>query len=307
MHDIVITEFMDEAAVALLGGRYRVHYDPELHGDEPAILRLAARARALIVRNRTRVGRSLLDGLGGLRVVGRLGVGLDNIDLPACAAHGVTVEAAVGSNDVSVAEHTFAALLWLHKRALRDTVRVAAGAWPRTPDGNYEIAGRKLGIIGLGRIGRQLARRALAFDLDVQAYDPYLAAEDFASAGARPAGLAELLADSDIVSLHCPLNDGTRGLLDAGRLASLKPGAVLLNTARGHIVDEAALAALLREGRLGGVLLDVYADEPLAAASPLAGLPNLLLSAHTAGLTQQAFSRASHQVATRVLGILDQA
>ncbi|WP_144639125.1 hydroxyacid dehydrogenase [Bordetella genomosp. 13] len=305
MHDIVVTEFMDEAALAPLAARYRVHYDPELHADAAAIVRLARGARALVVRNRTRVDAALLAGCPALRVVGRLGVGLDNIDLPACAARGIPVEAAVGTNDVSVAEHTFAALLWLHKSALRRTADVARGQWPRSPAGNNEIAGRTLGIIGLGRIGRRVAARALAFDLHVQACDPALEAGAFAAAGVRQASLDDLLRTSDIVSLHCPLNDSSRGMLDAARLSTLRPGAVLLNTARGGILDESAVVAMVRDGRLGGALLDVFGDEPLAADAGLADVPNLLLSAHTAGLTQEAFSRASHHVADRVRQTLD--
>lgn len=307
MPDVVVTEFMDERALEPLSERYRVHYDPELFGDPEAIVARARGAQALIVRNRTRVTQALLDRLPRLRVLGRLGVGLDNIDLPACAKRGLPVEAAVGTNDVSVAEHAFAALLILAKSAMRNSALVAAGQWPRRQAGNREIAGLTLGLIGLGRIGRRVAARARAFDLVVIASDPFVDDTVFIEAGVERVPLEALLARSDFVSVHCPLDDRTRGLLGARQLAALKPGAGLVNTARGHIVDEAALVALLRSGHLGGAWLDVFAQEPVGAAGIFTDVPNLWLSAHTAGLTEEAYTRASHHVASRVAAVLDAA
>ncbi len=306
-HEVVVTEFMDVAALAPLQARHAVHHDPALYRDPDAIAALAGSARALIVRNQTRVDAVLLARLPALRVLGRLGVGLDNIDLAACAARGIPVEAAVGTNDISVAEHTFAALLLLHKQAVRDSARIAAGDWPRQPQGSHELAGRTLGIVGLGRIGRRVAARALAFDMQVIASDPGVTAEDCARLGVEPVSLPQLLARSDALTLHCPLDDSTRGLLDAARLAQIKRGAVLVNTARGHIVDEAALIAALRSGQLGGAWLDVYAQEPVGRDNPFRDVPNLWLSAHTAGLTEQAYTRASVHVVERVAARLAEA
>lgn len=304
MNDVVVTEFMDEAALAPIAARYVVHYDRELHGRPDEIIRRAAGAKALIVRNRTQVTAGLLDALPGVRAVGRLGVGLDNIDLPACAARNVAVLPATGSNEVSVAEHAFAALLLLFKPSLLDSGAVAAGQWPRNPFGANEVAGRRLGIIGLGRIGRRVAARAHAFDIDVAAYDPFIAPEDFMRSGATPLPLARLLAESDAVTLHCPLNDTTRGLIDRTAIAALKPGAVLINTARGGIVDEAALVEALAAGRLRGALLDTFDGEPVRAGT-FPHLPNLLLTAHVAGLTEEAYARASRMVAEAVLDVID--
>lgn len=304
MNDVVVTEFMDEAALAPFAPRHRVHYDPDLHARPQEIKRLAAGAKALIVRNRTQVTADLLDALPQVRAIGRLGVGLDNIDLPACAERGIAVLPATGSNEISVAEHAFAALLYLFKPSLADSAAVAAGRWPRNPLGANEVAGRKLGIVGLGRIGRRVAARARAFDLDVVAYDPFIASADFAHAGAEAVPLGRLLAESDAVTLHCPLNETTRGLINRAVIAAMKPGGVLINTARGGIVDEAALVEAVVSGALRGALLDTFAEEPVRAGL-FPDLPNLLLTAHVAGLTEEAYVRASHMVANAVLGVIN--
>jgi (S)-sulfolactate dehydrogenase len=230
-------------------------------------------------------------------------VGLDNIDVVACESRGIEVIPASGANAESVAEYVITAALLLLRGAYFSTRAVEAGTWPRqTLSQGREAAGKVLGIIGFGSIGRLAARKAAALGMKVVGYDPYIEASDPAWGLTRtdPLELDTLVAASDVVSLHLPLNEATRGLLGSARLARMKRDAVLVNTARGGIVDEAALAAMLREGRLGGAALDVFDHEPLPAGSPLAGAPRLLLTPHIAGVTVESNERVSALIADRV-------
>ncbi len=307
MPEIVITEFMDEAAIeASFAGR-DVLYDPKLV-DDPARLAAALReARALIVRNRTQVRGALLESAVRLEVVGRLGVGLDNIDVRACEARGIAVYPATGANDLSVAEYVITAALMLLRRAWFATARVAAGEWPRTESMGRELAGKRLGLVGYGAIARVTGRMARDLGMTVAAYDPLLPEDHSAWAGALRQALPELLSTSDVVSLHVPLTDATRNMLDAKALAGMKPGAILINAARGGVVDEVALCASLRAGQLGGAALDVFAREPVDATSgaQFAGVPNLILTPHIAGVTEESNVRVSAVTAEAVARHLD--
>lgn len=307
MTDIVITEFMDELAVDSLRADFDVSYDPDLHGDAAAIAGLLESARALIVRNRTRVDRDLLAAGPRLVAVGRLGVGLDNIDLDACAERGVSVHPATGANVVAVAEYVIAAMLMMLRGAYRATDRVLAGEWPRTELIGREASGKTLGIVGFGAIGRAVAQRAAALGVDVAAYDPVLAPDDpaWSSQGMRRFGnLVAMLAECDVVTLHVPLTDATRNLVGAAEIAAMRPGACIVNTARGGVLDEAAMAQALASGRLGAAALDVFEDEPLPEHSRLAGIPNLYLTPHVAGLTEEANARTGELVAGLVRSAL---
>ena len=307
MAKIVISEFMDAPAVEALAREFDVDYRPKLV-DEPAALEAAlGAARAWIVRNRTPVRGALLAAARELRVVGRLGVGLDNIDVAACEARGIQVIPATGANAESVAEYVVTVALVLLRGAYFSTRAVEAGTWPRqTLSQGREARGKTLGIVGFGNIGRLTAAKAQALGMRVVAHDPALDPSDAAwrSLDAPPRSLDALLAESDVVSLHIPLTPGTRGLLGRERLSKMKRDAVLVNTARGGVVDEGALAAMLREGRLGGAALDVFEAEPLAAGSPLAGAPRLLLTPHIAGVTVESNERVSALIAERVAAAL---
>jgi (S)-sulfolactate dehydrogenase len=303
MADIVISEPMDEAAVAELGRVHDVLYDPTLVDRPDALQAALGEARALIVRNRTQVRGALLDAAPRLLVVGRLGVGLDNIDLARCRGRGIEVHPATGANADAVAEWVVGAMLHLVRGAFSATAELLAGGWPRQRLIGGELRGRRLGLVGFGGVARKVARLGAAFGMRVGAFDPYLTAEDAAWSEADRYGELELLlAEADVLSLHVPLDAQTRKLIDAARLARLRPGAVLINAARGGIVDEAALAEALRSGRLGGAALDVFAEEPLtaAAARVLAGCPNLLLTPHIAGITVESNARVSRLTAESV-------
>ncbi len=303
MSKIVISEFMDESAVAALRARFDVVYEPALVDQRDALLAALSDADALIVRNRTRVDGSVLAAGGALKVVGRLGVGLDNIDVEACRARTVEVIPATGANALAVAEYVIATAMVLLRGSYLSSAEVAAGKWPRARlSSGRETAGKTLGLVGFGGIGQLGARLAGALGMKVIAHDPMIAADApvWAETGVGCRSLEALLGEADVVSLHVPLTDGTRGLFDAARIAAMKPGAVLVNTARGGIVDEAALAASLVAGHLGGAALDVFDDEPLPAGSALAAAPNLILTPHIGGVTLESNERVSSMIAERV-------
>ncbi|MFN3549186.1 MAG: hydroxyacid dehydrogenase [Mesorhizobium sp.] len=307
MADIVITEFMDEAAVGRLRARYDTHYDPGLVDRADELRSAVADARALVVRNRTQVRGALLDAGARLACVGRLGVGLDNIDVEACRARGIAVYPATGANDLSVAEYVMAAAMTLLRGAFFATADVAGGAWPRQRLIGRELAGRTMGLVGLGSIAREVAWRANAFGMQVVAYDPMLMADHPAWQMARNVSLDGLLTLSDVVSLHVPLTDSTRNMIGAAQIAAMKPDAILINAARGGVVDEAALAAALRERRLGGAALDVFAEEPLSGAEGkrFEGIGNLILTPHVAGVTVESNVRVSDLIADTVIAHLE--
>ena len=307
MADILITEFMDRQAVDSLCADFDVHYDPDLHADAAGIASSLGLARALIVRNRTRVDGSMLAAGPRLVAVGRLGVGLDNIDLDACRARGVAVHPATGANVVAVAEYVLAAMLMMLRGAFRATDEVLAGDWPRTALIGREASGKTLGIVGFGAIGRAVAQRVTGLGVGVAGHDPVLTPDDpaWSAPGVRRFdNLSAMLGACDVVTLHVPLTDTTRHLIGAAEIAHMKPGACIVNTARGGVLDEAAVARALASGHLGAAALDVFEDEPLPAHSRLAGIPNLYLTPHIAGLTEEANARTGELVASLVRGAL---
>ena len=307
MSRIVITEFIDERALPALRAKHDVLYDAKLVDDPARLMKEAASADAIVVRNRTQVRGELLAALKRCRVVGRLGVGLDNIDVPACEARGMKVIPATGANALSVAEYVIASAMLLLRGAYQSTPAVAASQWPRNALSNgRETAGKTLGLIGFGSSGQLSARLAQTLGMSVIAYDAMMDADHpaFATSGVRAAGLDEVIATSDVVSLHVPLVDSTRDLFNAARIASMKKGAVLINTARGGIVDEGALAAALRSGHLGGAAIDVFGKEPLPASEHFKDCPNLLLTPHIAGVSAESNERVSFLIADKVLEAL---
>jgi len=302
---IVIPEFMDEPAVAALADGFDVLYDQALVDRRDELFAQLATAHALIVRNRTAVDAALVAAAPQLSVVGRLGVGLDNIDIAACAARGIGVIPATGANARAVAEYVLAAAMQLLRGAYASTDAVAAGEWPRGRlSHGRELAGTTLGVIGrlVAQLARALGMRVVGFDVQLPPSSPVWAEEQTTATT-----LAELLAAADVVSLHVPLTPATRHLLDAARIATMKRDAILVNTARGGVVDESATAAALREGRLGGAALDVFDVEPLPPGSPLAGCPNLLLTPHVAGITCESNARVSMMIAEKVAAALNAA
>jgi (S)-sulfolactate dehydrogenase len=307
MSDIVISEFMAEDSVARLRRYHAVHYDPDLVNQPAALAAEIADARILIVRNRTPVTAALLDRAPNLKAVGRLGIGLDNIDQAACAQRGIQVMPATGANTDAVAEYVIAAALMLRRGAYHSSDAVLSGAWPRAELVGREVTSATIGFIGFGAIARAVWARADALGMTAIAYDPLIPGDDpvWQEMEVEQASLEDLLASADIVSLHVPLSDQTRGLLGRDALARMKDSAILINTARGGIIDEAALAEALKAGRLGGAAIDVFAEEPLGADTPLRAAPRLIATPHIAGVTEESNQRVSDMIAERVLSVLE--
>jgi (S)-sulfolactate dehydrogenase len=303
MTEVVICEFMDEAIAMDVLDTFDVLYDASLVDDRAALLASLADAKAIIVRNRTQVDTELLDHAPNLQAVGRLGVGLDNIDLDLCKARNVTVYPATGANDLAVAEYAISAALMLLRGVWQAGPQVIAGKWPRSTSMGREASGKRFGLIGFGSIAREVASRAKALGMKVCAYDPYLPHEDEAWSGIDPISLQHMSETCDVVSVHVPLTNETRNLIDADFIGGMSNGAILINTARGGVVDESALVEALREGQLGGAALDVFESEPLDGESgaAFAEVPNLLLTPHIAGITEEANQRVSLVTAQNVL------
>lgn len=306
MTDIVITEFMDEAAVAALSARYKVHHDPELFGKPDELAKLVADIPALIVRNQTQVRGDVLAAAKKLKVVGRLGVGLDNIDMNVCSERGIKVFPATGANSLSVVEYVIGSAMMLLRGAYFANAAMVAGEFPKTKLIGREIAGKRLGLVGFGAIARDAAAHGRMLGMTIAAYDPYVPAEDKVWQAAERLELDALLATSDVISIHLPLTPETKGLIGKDAFARMKPDAILINAARGGIMDEAALVAALKGGKLGGAAIDVFAEEPLRGAGKLfADVPNLILTPHIAGNTVESNGRVSGLVAERVMAALE--
>jgi (S)-sulfolactate dehydrogenase len=307
MARLVVSEYLPDGHLDLLRESHEVAYDPDLYGDRPRLLAELADASAVFIRNRTRIDRELIAAAPQMRVVGRLGVGLDNIEMDACVEAGIRVIPAIGANAVSVAEYVMGAMLILVRGVYGMTGSMVAGEWPRQGHAfGHELEGKLLGLVGLGSIARHVVTRAMGFGMRFAAFDPYLPDEDPTWETVRRLDLDRLLSEADVVSIHAPLDEGTRGLIDATALARMRPTAVLINTSRGGIVDEPALATALRRGELGGAALDVFSVEPLGPgpAAVFAGVPNLLLTPHVAGNTEESVDRVARMVVTEVLGAL---
>jgi D-3-phosphoglycerate dehydrogenase / 2-oxoglutarate reductase len=276
--------------------------------DAPEIV--AARARDLavdaIMVRQGKVNDLVIGASPKLKVIVKHGVGIDNIDVASAARRGIPVLRSLNSNSLAVAEHTIALALTLLKEVTWLDPAVKRGEWPKPTFIGRDIAGSVIGLIGFGAIGRETARLAEALGMEVTVHDPMAAPGAIEAAGhTRADRLDDLLAAADIVSLHCPLTQATRHLIDGPRLARMKPTAFLVNTARGGIVDEAALAEALAERRIAGAALDSFASEPPAADSPLWGLPNLVATPHIGGVTNGS-ARAMAEIAARhIIDVLD--
>ena len=257
-----------------------------------------ADAEALIVRSATKVTADLLDKAPRLRVVGRAGVGTDNIDLDEATKRGVLVMSTPGGSSVSVAEHTFALLLALVRQVPRLDAAMREGRWEKSSSG-AEVRGKTLGLFGLGRIGSEVARRAVAFDMRVLAFDPYISESAAKELSVALVPMEQLLAESDFISLHMAVSALTQNMINAQAIGMMKKGVRVVNAARGELINEADLAAALKSGHVAGAALDVFAEEP-PKNCPLVGLPNVIATPHVAGSTAEAQEELGTQVAVQV-------
>ena len=298
---ILVTDEIDPEGVAILTAvpEFQVDVVPTLPVKE--LLARIGDYDAIVGRSATRISEELLEHAKRLKVVGRAGVGVDNVAVEKATSLGIAVINAPAGNTNAVAELFFGALLGLYRQIPQAAQSMLEGRWDRSTLLGNEIKGRTLGIIGVGRIGRKVARRAAAFGVEVVGYDPYITEDRFAALRVRRAEtLSQLLQLSDIVTVHTPLNDETRGMIGAAELRQMREGAVLVNMARGGIVDDAALLESLQSGHLRGAILDVYDREPLPAEHPLRRAPNVLLMPHMGASTYEAQRNVAVDVAEAV-------
>jgi D-3-phosphoglycerate dehydrogenase len=274
-------------------------------GDRDALNRHLATADALLVRSETRVTADVLEAAPRLRVIGRAGAGVDTIDLDAATARGIVVVNAPGGNAVAAAEHSLALMFALARRIAAADASMKRGEWSRGAYIGSELTGKTLGLVGLGRVGSEVAHRALGLAMRVLVYDPYVPDEHARHLGLEPCELEALLAAADIVSLHVPLTEATRGILNAARIDWMKTGAVLINCARGGLVDEAALIAALDAGHLAGAGIDVFSKEPVDSDDPLPRHPKVVATPHLGASTVEAQANVAAQVASDVLAVLE--
>ncbi|TMG38713.1 MAG: phosphoglycerate dehydrogenase, partial [Chloroflexi bacterium] len=272
---------------------------------EPELVERLGDVDALVVRSETKVTAKVLDAAPRLAVVGRAGVGVDNIDVPAATARGVYVVNAPLGNIVAAAEHAITLALAVMRRVVDADRSIRAGEWTRSKFIGNELRGKTLGLVGIGRVGTEVARRAAVFGMTIVAHDPFATEASARAAGARLVELDELLRTADVVSVHVPLTEKTRGLMGEASLAKMKKSAIVVNTSRGEVVDLPALADALAGGRLSGAGLDVFPQEPLPADSPVRGAPRTVLTPHIAGSTVEAQTNVAVDVVEQILDVLD--
>jgi D-3-phosphoglycerate dehydrogenase len=292
---IIVADKISERGLALLA-----ETGWEIAKPTPASLPSElANADALIVRSATRVTAELLEAAPRLRVVGRAGVGVDNIDVEAATHRGILVMNTPGGNAVSVAEHTLALLLALARSVPQSNASIHAGRWEKSSAAGTELRGKTLGLLGLGRVGTEVARRARALEMKVLAHDPYVTPAAAREVDVELVPFEDLLRRSDVLSLHTSLSPSTEKIINTAALAQMRKGARLINCARGELVDEAALAEALRSGHLAGAAVDTFAEEP-PKNSPLLALPNLIATPHIAGSTAEAQEEVGTLIAQQV-------
>ena len=301
MDRILVTEKIGEEGLAAL--RQAADVDLRLDLTPDMLQEILPAYDALVVRSQTKVTADVLNAGTRLRVVGRAGTGVDNIDLDAATRRGILVVNAPASNSIAVAELTIGLLLALARSIPQARASLAAGRWERGKFMGAEVRGKTLGLLGLGRIGAEVARRASALEMTILAYDPFISEERAAQLGVQPVTLEELLRESDAISLHVPLLDSTRNLLNAERLGQMRRGAWLINCARGGIIDEEALFEALESGQIGGAALDVWAKEP-PTGSPLLGHPRVIALPHLGASTEEAQALTAADVAEGVVDAL---
>ncbi len=302
MARILIADTLAHDGIDALEGQHEVIVSIGLSEDE--LVEAVADISALVVRSQTRVTPKVIEAAPKLEVIGRAGVGVDNIDLDVATERGVIVVNAPLANTVSAAEHAFGLMLAMARNVPQAVASLKAGEWERSRYQGVELAGHTLGIVGLGRVGTEVATRARAFEMRVIAYDPFVSAERASGLGIEIVGLEKLLANSDFVSLHTTLYEGTRGLINDEHLALMKPTARIINTARGELVDEQALFDAVESGQIAGAAIDVFSEEP-AIGNVLTTSDRIVATPHLAAATAEAQERAAVVVAEQVLDVLE--
>lgn len=300
-HNILITDGLDERGQSILRKFAKVDDQSGISADD--LLKAIPDHDGLIVRGRTKVTASVMDAATGLKVIGRAGVGVDNIDLEAAKKHGITVVNAPMSTSLAVAELTFGLLLALAREIPRADVSLKKGEWLKKELEGVELNGKTLGLIGFGRIGAEVGKRASAFGMNVIAYDPLISEDDIKERGAEPVSIQDLFGWSDFISLHLPLNVQTRDFIGPLSFSQMKDGVRIVCAARGGIIDESALLDALKRGKVAGAALDVFGQEPPGLTETVSH-PRVIATPHIGAQTVEAQSRASEDIANEVLSAL---
>ncbi|MGA7610341.1 MAG: phosphoglycerate dehydrogenase, partial [Xanthobacteraceae bacterium] len=297
---VLISDALSPAAVQIFKDRgVEVDFQPNLGKDKDKLAALINGFDGLAIRSATKVSAKILEQAKSLKVIGRAGIGVDNVDIPAATAKGIIVMNTPFGNSITTAEHAITLMLALARQIPQADTSTQAGKWEKNRFMGVEITGKTLGVIGCGNIGSIVADRAVGLRMKVIAYDPFLSPERAIDLGVEKVDLAELLRRADFITLHTPLTDKTKDILDARALATTKPGVRIINCARGGLVDEAALRASLDSGHVAGAAFDVFVEEP-ATANPLFGHPNVVCTPHLGAATSEAQENVALQVAEQM-------
>ena len=302
MYKILLTDGLEENGQVILRANALVDNNPTITADD--LLKVVGEYDALIVRGRTKVTPAGFEAGKKLKVVGRAGVGVDNIDLNAAKAHGVTVVNSPTATTLAVAELAMALMLSIVRDIPRGDAGMKAGKWLKKEMEGTELWHKKLGVIGFGRIGEATGKRAAAFDMEILGYDPLIPAAEIVKRGGKPVSFEELLAKSDIITMHLPLTPESKGMLNAAAFAKMKDGVRIVCAARGGVIDEEALLAALESGKVAAAGLDVFATEP-PGLTALVSHPHVVCSPHIGAQTAEAQVRAADDIANEVLAALD--
>ncbi len=298
---VLVTDKIDPAGLKPLESHPGIELRYELAPKDDVLEKALVGVGAWLVRSESKVSAAWIDKAKDLRLIGRAGVGVDNIDLTAATRRGIAVVNAPAANTLAAAEHTMALMLSLARHVPAADASVKAGKWERSKFMGAELSGKTLGVVGLGRIGREVAKRAAAFGMRIVGFDPFVSDAQARESGVEPMSFLEVIAAADFMTLHVPGGEKTNGMVSTAALAKAKKGLRIINCARGELIDEKALAEALKSGQLGGAALDVFSAEPLPADSPLRGAPNLILTPHLGASTAEAQSRVSSELAQAVL------
>jgi len=306
MANILITEFMDKTQIKRLSKVHNVIYNPELCNDPKSLIEKANKVHALIVRNKTNVDKKLLDSMGSLKIIGRLGVGLDNIDVDYCQIKNVPVIVAEGANAKSVSEYVIMGLFTLFRGIRTSTEDVLGEEWDRNKHTGSEVNGKTLGIIGIGSIGKIVAKNAGSLGMNLIGNDIKISKDDeiWEKLNIKCCSFHEVISQSDVITIHVPLTKKTSNLLGENEFKNMAKGSFIINSSRGGIVNEKDLLKFLKNGHLGGAMLDVFETEPLNQVSRFLGIENLILTPHIAGLTYESNIRVSQVITDKILNHL---
>ena len=297
---VLVSDELSETAVQIFRDRgVEVDFQPQLGKDKDKLLEIIGNYDGLAIRSATKVTEKIIEAAANLKVVGRAGIGVDNVDIPAASRRGIIVMNTPFGNSITTAEHAIALMFAVARQLPSADASTQAGKWEKSKFMGVEITGKTLGVIGAGNIGSIVIARAIGLKMHVVAYDPFLSKERAEEMGVVKVELDELFARADFITLHVPLTDKTRNIIDADALAKTKPGVRIINCARGGLVDEAALAAAIKSGHVAGAAFDVFEVEP-AKESPLFGLPNVVCTPHLGASTTEAQENVALQVAEQM-------